>query len=133
MKHLVRTFLFNVFALWFTSTLLPALVIVGNWQTILLAGFTLSLLMLVVHPMLKILFIPINLITFGLMSWLINVIVLYLLTLFVPEVIVKPWVFLGATWAGFVIPSVNFNYFLALVAVAISVTFFANLLHWASE
>src|SRR5690348_11087223 len=103
MKHIIRVFLFNVFALWLSSQMLPTLTATGGWQTILFAGFVLSMLMLIVQPILKILFIPINIITFGLLSWLINVIVIYLLTLFVPEMHVVPWLFPGATWAGFVV------------------------------
>ncbi len=133
MKHLVRVFLFNMFGLWFTSQLLPPLVIVGNWQSLVTAGLVLSVLMLTVQPLLKILFIPINIMTFGLLSWLINVIVLYLLTVFVSEVQIHAWVFPGITWAGFVIPSVALNYPLALVISALTVTFFTNLLHTISE
>ncbi len=133
MKHLVRVFLFNMFGLWFTSQLLPPLVIVGNWQSLVTAGFVLSILMLTVQPLLKILFIPINIMTFGLLSWLINVIVLYLLTVFVSEVRIHAWLFPGITWSGFVIPSVAFSYTLSLIICALTVTFFTNLLHTISE
>ena len=133
MKHLIRVFLFNVFALWLTSQWIPGLVAPGGWQTILFAGFTLSLLMLIVVPILKILFIPINILTFGLLSWLINVIVIYLLTVFVPEIQVKPWIFAGATWAGFVITPIHFSYFMALVATSLCVTAITEILHYVSE
>jgi putative membrane protein len=133
MKHLIRVFLFNVFALWLTNEILPALVAPGGWQTILFAGFTLSLLMLIVMPILKILFIPINILTFGLLSWLINVIVIYLLTVFVPEIQVQPWTFPGATWAGFVIPAIPFNYFMALIITSFSISIITDILHYVSE
>ncbi len=133
MKYLIRTFLFNCFSLWFVSQILPALTISGSWQVLLFAGFVLSILMLLIAPLLKILFIPINIITFGLLSWLINVIVLYLLTFFVTDVSIHAWKFPGATWAGFVIPPITFSYILALILVSLSVTFFSNLLHDISE
>lgn len=133
MKHLIRVFLFNVFALWLTSQILPALVAPGGWQTILFAGFVLSILMLVVVPILKILFIPINILTFGLLSWLINVIVLYLLTVFVPEIRVQPWRFPGATFVGFVIPSVYLSYFFALVVTSFFISSITDILHYVSE
>lgn len=129
----MRVFLFHVFALWFTSQLLPALIIAGSWPTLLLAGLVLSLLMLLVAPALRILFIPINIITFGLLSWLINVIVIYILTIFVPEVRVEPWMFSGVQWAGFVIPPVAFSYHVSLIITSLSVTFFSHLLHSVSE
>lgn len=133
MKHLVRSFLFNVFALWFTGEILPAFVISGSWQTILIAGFVLSLLMLVIKPILKILFIPINIITFGLLSWVINVIVVYILTIIVAQIEIVSWIFPGITAWGFVIPSVSFTYIASLILCTFSITFFSNLLHAVSE
>lgn len=133
MKYLVRLFLFNMFGLWFTSQLIPTFTLRDGWQVLLLAGLVLSLLMLTVQPILKILFIPINLITFGLLSWSINVVVILLLTILVPEVEISEWTFPGLSWAGIVIPSVKLNYILTLVAVSLMITFFTNLLHKASE
>jgi putative membrane protein len=133
MKHIVRVFLFNVFALWLSSQILPTLYIPPGWQTVLLAGLTLSILMLIVKPILKILFIPINILTFGLLSWVINVIVIYLLTVFVPEIAIRLWVFSGATWAGFVIPSIHFTYVTALIASSLLITIITDVLHYVSE
>ena len=133
MKHLVRVFLFSVFALWLTSQVLPGVAIMGAWQTILFAGFILALLMLIVAPILKILFIPINILTFGLLSWFVHVIVIYLLTLFVPEIQISPWTFSGASWAGFVIPGLEVGYFLSLVLVSLCIAAIGDILHYVSE
>lgn len=133
MKYLVRVFLFNSFSLWFVSQILPALTINGGWQVLLFAGFILSILMLLVAPILKILFIPINIITFGLLSWFINVIVLYLLTVFVSDVSIHAWRFPGYAWAGFTVPPMALSYVVSLILVSLSVTFFSNLLHDVSE
>lgn len=133
MKYLLRSFLFNVFALWFTSQIIPAFTISGSWQTIIGAGAVLSILMLIIRPILKILFIPINIITFGLLSWLVNVAVIYLLTVLVSSVSVKSWIFPGFIFSGFVIPKIYLNYFESLILVTLSITFFANLLHHVSD
>ena len=133
MKHLIRTFLFNVFALWFASQLFPAIVTPGGWQAMLFAGCILSLLMLIISPILKILFIPINILTFGLLSWFVNVIVIYLLTLFVPEIQINPWTFPGLTFSGFVIPSVHLTYFMSLVVSSFFISTITDILHAVSE
>lgn len=133
MKYLIRVFLFNTFSLWMASEILPALSLHGDVQTTLLAGFVLSILMLGVAPILRILFIPINILTFGLLSWFINVIVLYLLTLFVPEVEILPWNFPGVSWFGFTIPAFVFSYFLSLVVSSLVVTLLSNIFHAVSE
>jgi len=133
MKHLIRVFLFNVFALWLTSQLIPGFVIPGGWQTTLFAGFILSLLMLIVAPILKILFIPINILTFGLLSWFINVIIIYLLTVFVPEIQVNAWIFHGASFLGFVIPVMHISYFVNLVITSLLIASMTDILHYVSE
>jgi putative membrane protein len=133
MKHLIRVFLFNVFALWLTSQLIPGFVIPGGWQTTLFAGLILSLLMLIVTPLLKILFIPINILTFGLLSWFINVIIIYLLTVFVPEIHVSAWIFRGASFLGFIIPVIHISYFVNLVITSLIIASMTDILHYVSE
>lgn len=133
MKHIIRVYLFNVFALWLSSQILPTITVPGGVSVILFAGLVLSILMLVVAPILKILFIPINIITFGLLSWVINVIVIYLLTVFVPELHVNLWIYTGGTWAGFVVPALHFNYYTALTASSFCITIITDVLHYVSE
>lgn len=133
MKYLIRVFLFNLFGIWIVSQIVPTITVSGGWQVLVLAGITLSLLMLIVKPILKILFIPINLLTFGLLSWFVNVIVIYILTILVPEVSIRPWQFSGGAWAGFVIPAIHFTYFASLVVTSLAITFVTNILHQLSE
>lgn len=133
MKHVLRVFLFNVFALWLTSQLTPGFVMPAGWQMMLFAGLILSLLMLIVKPILKILFIPINILTFGLLSWFINVIIIYLLTVFVPEIRVIPWVFNGIAFAGFIIPSFHVSYLVSLIASTLSISAITTVLQSVSE
>ncbi|MEK7533311.1 MAG: phage holin family protein [Patescibacteria group bacterium] len=133
MKYLLRVFLFHSFSLWLVSQIIPALVISGGWPVLLMAGLVLSLLMLLVAPLLKILFIPINLLTFGLLSWVINVVVLYLLTVFVSGVSVVAWTFPGLSIAGFVLPEIAFSSFISFILVSLSLSMLINVLHDISE
>jgi len=133
MKHIVRVFLFNAFGIWLTSQMLPFFSIGTGWQAVLFAGAILSVLMLIVKPLLHILFIPINIMTFGLLSWCINVIVVYLLTLIEPSIRIIEWTFPGASYAGFVLPEMHFSYILSLICATLTLTFITNILHTLSE
>jgi len=133
MRYLARVILYNMFALWITSQIIPTLSVEGGWQAFLIAAVTLSVLMLVVAPLLRILFLPVNMLTFGLLSWVINVIVIYLLTFFVSDVHITPWTFPGGAWQGFVFPSVALSYTAALVVSSLTVTFFSNVLRNVTE
>lgn len=133
MKHLAREFLFNAFALWFTSQLIPGFIINNSWLSVLEGAFFLSILTLLVKPILKILFIPINLMTLGLLSWGVNVIVVYLLTVIDLNVKVIPWIFEGFTYGGFVVPATSISYFASLVITTLVLTIFTNLLQTIRE
>ncbi|MBI3577023.1 phage holin family protein [Candidatus Gottesmanbacteria bacterium] len=133
MKGIIRSFLFHIVALWFTTQLLPSLVIIGNWQTIVGAGIVLTLLTLFIQPLLKILFIPINFLTLGLASWLIDVILLWLLTVVVPQVQVRAWDFAGVSAAGFRIPPMHVSYGMSLIITTLFLMLITGILRSVSE
>ena len=133
MNHLLRRYFFSLFSLWITRELLPTLFISPGWQPLLVSAFVLTLLSLLIVPILKILFIPINIMTFGLLSWVVHVVTVYLLTVVVPEIEIRPWTSPGMTWSGFVIPSIHFSYLGALVITSLLITFFINLLSHIHE
>lgn len=63
--------------------------------TLLLAGIVLTLLDRLVKPLLKILFLPINIVTLGFFSLVINVFILYLATYFVPGFVINEVIIFG--------------------------------------
>lgn len=133
MKLIAREFFFNAFSLWFTSQIIPGLVIKNSWVPILEGAGFLTLLMLLVKPILSILFIPINIMTLGLLSWFVNVIVVYLLTVIDLNIQIIPWTFPGWSFAGFVIPSWDMSYFVSLIVTTFVLTLCINLLHTIRE
>jgi uncharacterized membrane protein YvlD (DUF360 family) len=133
MKHLLRIFIFHVFALWSVKEIYPGFTVSGGLTSVFIAGLVLSLLMLIAKPILKVLFLPINFITFGIAGLFINVVIIYLLTLLMPEIIIRSYNFPGFSWAGFVIPSVNLSYIWSLLIVSALVTVISQFLHDMSE
>ncbi len=133
MKYLLRLFLFQIIGLWFASQIIPTIVVIGNWQTFVISGLVLGLLMLFVKPILKILFIPINFITFGLLSWLINVAIVYILTIIMPQVQIRAWTFPGVNFSGFIVPQIHLNYFFALIVSTLLITFITDVLEFVAN
>lgn len=66
-----------------------------NWTTLLIAAIVLTLLQKIVRPILKILFLPINIVTLGLFSIVINMAMLWLATYLVPGFEIRPMVLMG--------------------------------------
>ena len=92
-----------------------------------------SILMILVKPILTILFIPINFLTLGFLSWVINVLVIYILTLIEPNIHIIAWEFAGASSFGFVVPPFHVSYILSMILSTFVITWSVNLLHWASD
>jgi len=128
MKYFLKTWVFYMVAIWIIKEWIPAFIVAGGWIHILIAGGILAILMLFIRPIIKILFIPINFLTLGLISWVVNVLVIYLLTLMAPNVSIVPWVYQGWTWQGFIIPSTTIPYLATLIIVTFALTFVTQFL-----
>lgn len=81
--NLLITLFLNALALLATAYLVPGFR-VDSFTTALLAAIVLGLINTVVRPILTIITLPINLLTLGLFTFVINAVVLYLTTLVVP-------------------------------------------------
>ncbi len=68
---------------------LPTVTLIG-WTTLILASLVLTILHHIARPVLKILFLPINIVTLGLFSWVINVFLLWLATYLVVGFTIQP-------------------------------------------
>lgn len=118
MKSLIQKVVINLIAIFIASQLISGISWGNNIKTLILAAVVLSLANAFLRPILKLFFLPINIITLGLFGWLVNVLIIYLTTLIVPGFDVIPFTFnLGST--SFVL-----NQFFAYVFVS----FFLNLI-----
>lgn len=73
----------------------------SNLITLVLASSTLALLQTLLRPILKILFLPINIVTLGLFSLVINVFLLWLATFLVPGLRIEPMIISGVKLGEF--------------------------------
>lgn len=109
MKHLARAILVNMIALFLLELIAPGFHISDGLTALLLASLVLTLLFMVVKPILQVLSLPLNAITFGLFSFVINAILLWIAGLFVKQISIQPFAFPQISFAGFVIPSIAMN------------------------
>ncbi len=111
MKTLLRYFLINLISLWATIEILKGgLVYEGGFQTLLIGGLVFTVINFILVPLLKILFLPLNILTLGLFSMLTNVLALYALTTSVPKLKLLPFLLVGFTYNGFDIPSADLQW-----------------------
>lgn len=133
MKSLLRNFLIHLAALWTTSYLLPGFTYSGGIRTLLLGTLGLMLINMAIVPLLKVMFLPLNLLTLGLFTWAINVVGLYLLTTIVPQIKLMPYYFPGINLGGLQIPSADLNILHVAILASFLVGFVSHFLQWLTK
>jgi putative membrane protein len=123
-KSLLRHFLINLAALWVTTSIMPGLQFTGGITSLVIGALGLMALNVAVIPLLKVMFLPLNLLTLGLFAWVVNVVALYLMTTYLHQFKLVPYDFPGTNLNGFVLPSYSLN----LLEVAIITSFLIGLI-----
>lgn len=133
MKNLLRSFVINIAALQIAIMLIPGTKNTGSEQTLIFAILVLSLINLLIRPIISLLLLPINLITLGSFRWLINVAVLYILSLIVSELKIQSYTFSGFNYQGFIIPNMNISKFWTLVFTSATISISNAFLFWLAK
>lgn len=130
MKSLLRGVILNTAVIFFAALILPGLSYSDDLQVLVLAAAALGLVNLVVRPLVKLVMLPINLVTLGLFSWLINVLMLYLVTKLIPGFEVSAFEFSGLTYQGLVIPAISLSLFWSYVVASFTIGLLTSILGW---
>lgn len=112
-KSLIATTL----AIFVLAWLLPTVSYL-DWVTLLLAALVLTLLNSIVKPVLSLLFLPINIVTLGLFSVILNIALLWLATYLVPGFQILPTNFFG----------LELNYFFTLLLISTLIGFIQSII-----
>lgn len=96
--HSILRYLGTVVAVVLTVHVVPGISYYGGWGTILLLAVAWSVVVIVIRPVLRILTLPITVLTFGLFSLVLNAILFYAMAWIVPGFVVAGFwpAFLGA-------------------------------------
>lgn len=130
MKRLARDVVSNAFSLFILTQLLSGVKISGGFQTFIFGGFFLSLMAFFLRPLLNLVALPFNFLTLGLSSFLVNALILYVLTILVPQISVVPFVFPGFSFGGVIVQEISFNLFFAYVASSVVLSAIIFLIRW---
>lgn len=133
MKTVLRYFLINLTALWLTTQVVTGLSYDGTFRTLILGGAVFTIINFILVPLIKILLLPLNLLTLGFFAWLTNVIALYALTKAVSGFGLGPFLFDGFIYNGFTIPPLEFSTFWTAVLASFLIGVITHLLQWLSH
>lgn len=130
MKKLLRHFIIDTATLYLVSIIAEGLVFENGLKTIVYAGAALTVASLLAKPIINLLLLPLNLITFNLFKWVSSAIALYLVTLVVPGFKVLSFIFSGFSSAWVYIPPINIGGFLAYVAYSFVLALITSIIYW---
>lgn len=133
MRTLLRHFLINLVSLYATTRFIPGLTYSGGIKSLFIGAFVFMLINWILVPLLKILFLPLNLLTVGLFAWLINVLALFALTTIFSDFQLSPYNFPGMSIAGFSIPPTDLTTFWVAVIASFSIGIITHFLQWLSH
>lgn len=130
LKRYLRSFVFNLLALWLISQYIVGVSYAGGFKTLSIAALALTIVNLLAKPLVKLLLLPINLLTLGAFRWLTNVVALYLMTMFVPQLKIASFTFHGFTHQGLVIPSIDISNFWSYVICSFLISLITSFIYW---
>lgn len=130
MKKILCSLVINLAALILVGQVVAGFKISGGYQGIFFTAVVLTGINFAIKPLIKLLLLPINLITLGAFRWVANVFSLYLVTLLVPYLEILSFTFPGFAYQGFVIPGMFLAKIWVLVISSFLLSLFTTFLFW---
>lgn len=130
MKSLLRQMLVNMAALWTTAQIMPGLQLNGGFGSLVIGGAVFMVINIIIVPLLKVMFLPLNLLTFGFFTWVINVLALYFLTNIVTEIRLVPYMFGGVDLGLIVVPPIDLNTLQVAILASFLIGLISNFVRW---
>jgi len=133
-KKILRVFVIETTALYLTSVWIQGLVFQKGPQSIVLTGFALAVAALLVKPIINILILPINLVTFNVFKSTSHAITFFLVDLALAEFSITSFRYPGLTSELLDIPPLFFEQGVAAyLAFSIVVSVIAYIIYWLME
>jgi len=99
-------------------------------KTLILAGVGLTLVSLFAKPVVNLLLLPINLLTYGLFRWVGSAVVLYVVTLLLKDFRIYSFDFVGMSSKWLDLPAMHFQGFAAFVAFSFVLSMISSVIYW---
>lgn len=129
-KKLIRAFLVNVFALWLTAQVVSGLSYHQQIKILAMAAGVLTLANYLIKPLIKILLLPLNVITLGTFRWVVHVIILFLVTYAVPGFTITSFYFTGFSYSGVSVAGAQISLVGSYVVCSLIIGFITACLFW---
>lgn len=130
MRTILKHFILDTVSLYIVSQIVSGMIFADGLFTLLVTGVVLTLTTMIIKPVINILLLPINLVTFGIFKWLGFAITFYLVTLIVPGFKIAEFLFKGYNTYWVSIPALSLSGVLAIVAFSFLISIISSVSHW---
>lgn len=130
MRHILKKYLIMTISVYLLMQIIPALTIERGWRGLLYSCLILSLLMYIAKPIINLLLLPISLLSLNLVSWLVNILIVYVWTVLVSDVQINPWQFQGLSFYLLSLSPFYFASWQTVVLMAIMLTVIIQIFRW---
>lgn len=130
MKRIIRHYLIDTSSLWAISQIASGITFGNGVNTLLMAGVGLTLISIFAKPIINLLLLPLNLVTFGIFRWISSAVVLYLVTLIISDFKINFFHFAGLSNKWIDIPVLDFKGILAFIAFSFLLSVLTSFFYW---
>ena len=128
MKRIFRMLIFSSVAIFLTSLWNAGFKVNFNPEIFIRTILLVALFYYLVIPISRIILIPINFLTLGILSSLLYILLFYIFISRFSYIEIKPWNFPGLELFGYNLPAFHINYYLNLLLSSVSLSFIINIL-----
>lgn len=133
MKRLIRAYAISLLSLYLVKEITQGLIFGKGVETFFLTALGLTAVHLLAKPVINILLLPLNLVTFGLFRWLSSAIAIYLVTLIVKDFRIERFFFAGFSSKWFDLPELNLGGIAALIAFSFLLSLITSFIYWLKK
>ncbi|MBI1863714.1 phage holin family protein [Candidatus Woesebacteria bacterium] len=130
MKRVLRTFIIQSISLYIVSQIAQGMEFEKGFQSLVFTGLALTVASFLVKPIVNLLLIPINLLTFNLFRFVGNAITLYLVDLILPEFRITVFHFTGLNSSLIFLPEIVIIFPISYLAFSLLISIISGVLHW---
>lgn len=130
MKSFLRHIFVNFVTIYFLGLTYPGFSVNLSPKTLFTASIIWYLLNKIVKPIIKLLLLPINLITLNLFSWLVGLVTLFLLQVFADGIKIVSFQFTGVNFSGFIVPAFFVNLFFSYIITSVLLNSIHKSIFW---
>lgn len=129
MRHYLKALIISSIAFFSAYQLIPTIILGPGLNNLAIVIGSLLVVSLFIRPIFSLILLPINFLTLGSISLILNAVLVYGLTIYLQGFTIKAFDFKGADVSGFILPAYHFNQLATIILVALVITAVQKILH----